>query len=117
MRIVKVRVYSFYGELTMRQGSSLVEYYDAYMSQCVHIVGAFYKDTLARGPSNTAKECKRYADDEGTRTRYYQEHQCAIEPCRENASQKRWNDGDGQSCEYHDRCVDTCKTCDESLTL
>lgn len=59
---------SLYGKLSMRQRSCLVEDNSIDFGKYIHVVGTLDKNTFTRGTTDTSKEGKRYADDQGTGT-------------------------------------------------
>ena len=72
-------------KLPVGQRASLIEDHRVQSRQHIDIVGSLNQDASTRGATKTAKERQWDADDQGTRTRDYQEHQGTIEPCRESA--------------------------------
>ena len=106
-------------KLTTSQGPRLIEDHRSNPGQHIHIIGALDKDAFTRGTANAAKESQRYADNQGARTRDHKKHQGAIQPrcksTREIAREQRRQQGQSQSSEDHDWCIDTGKSGDESL--
>ena len=114
-------MHCLYSKLAMGQCACLVEHYCAKVGQCVHISTALDEYSSARCRSDAAEERQRYTDDQGARTRDYEEYQCSIQPCGECCGiaicREEWrNESQCQCRKHYYRGIDMRKTCDERLT-
>ena len=120
VRIAGVRMDGIYRKLTVRERPGLVEYDGSGFREGVHKARALDEDAFAGSTAYASEESEGNAYDQGARTGYHQEHQCAVQPGRESlhitVGEQRWHGCQQNGGDNHYRGIDPGEPGDECFT-
>ena len=108
-------------ELSMSQGTSLVEHHRRGLGKGVHVIGSLDEDAFARSAAYASEEGQGHADDQRAGAGNNEKHQRTIEPGRECTceitAEKGREKRQCERCEHHDRRIDAGEAGDEGLAM